>query len=251
MVWVNTKKLSLLYKNIMDKINICYVINDSKPFINLTLNSIYLIKKFFRSNKHVLNFYILSENKLELPNDITNIISPYKNIPLLWQRMYISELIGKSKVIFLDSDTMVYTCISKLWNIDIGDNIVGMAPHYCMHDIQSMIKHYSLQNYKMFDEKKHIKKYYNAGVVLINCNKWLEENMTSKCLKAYEHIGDTNHYKNDEPVYNIVLSDHIYELDEVWNYFPRESYKRANIVHYYGKYFKNKPFHNEFTIFPD
>ena len=229
----------------MNKINICYVITDNKPFINLTLYSIDMIKKFFRSKKHTLNFYILSEEELNLPDDITNIISPYKKIPLFWQRMYISELIGESKVLFLDSDTITYTCISKLWDIDIGDNIVGMSPHYCMNDMQSCIKHYSLQNYEMINNKKHTKKYYNAGVILINCNKWLELKITDKCLEMYKHLSDTDHYKNDEININVVLCDNIYELDETWNYFPRESYKKANIVHYYGKNYKYKPIHDE------
>lgn len=237
----------------MDEINICYVINNNKEYIDLTLNSIKTIRNFFRSKKHSLNFFIISEEKIDITtdNNITNIISPYKGIPLLWQRMYISELIGTSKVIFLDSDTIIYTCISKLWSIDIGDNIVGMAPHYCMNNIQSMINHYGFEDYKMFNEKKHIKKYFNAGVVLINCIKWLDLNITGECLKVYHHIKDTDHYKNDEPVYNIVLCGRIYELDETWNYFPRNSFKRVNILHYYGRYYKNKPLHNEFKIFPD
>tara|TARA_R110002153_G_scaffold13431_2_gene49982 strand:+ start:12858 stop:13565 length:708 start_codon:yes stop_codon:yes gene_type:complete len=235
----------------MEKINICYVINNNQTYIDLTLKSIDMIKKFFRSKEHDLNFYILSEEKLELPSDVINVISPYKNIPLLWQRMYISELIGESRVIFLDSDTIAYNCISKLWDIDIGDNIVGMSPHYCMPNIQSCIKHYKLQNYKMFEDNKHINIFYNAGVVLIDCKKWLEKNMTEKCLKVYEHVRDSNIARNDEPVYNIVLKDQIYELSELWNYFPRDTFKKANIVHYYGKYYKHKPLHDEFTLFPE
>ena len=231
-----------------DKINICYVINDHPDYIKLTLESIEFIKKFFRSKKHILSFYIISEESINLPDDIINIISPYKNIPLLWQRMYIPELLNVDKVIFLDSDTVTKTCISKLWNIDIGNKLLGLSPHYCTFSIQEMLDHYNLNNFSLYNEKKNLKQYYNCGVAIINCKLWRSIKAEKICLKYYNQIKSTPHWMNDEPTYNVCFSDLIFEIDDKWNHFPRGDYKRVYITHYYGTYNKDKPYHNEFAI---
>lgn len=234
-----------------ETIHVCYVINDNKDFLDLTIKSAKQLKLFFRSKEHDLKIYAISEMKVDLPDFITNIISPHKGIPLLWQRMYIPELIESDKAIFLDSDTLAYTCISKLWNIDIGDNVIALSPHYCMHAIQEMLNHYSLGEFPLYNEKKDIKQYYNCGVSVINSKKWRDENIKEIPLKYYDQIKDTPHWKNDEPTYNVCFSDSIFELDESWNFYPKEGYQKANIIHYYGTYLKGKPFHNEFAIHPE
>ena len=231
-------------------IHVCYVINNNQDFIDLTIKSARQLKLFFRSEKYNLKIYALSESKLILPSFIENIISPKKNIPLLWQRMYIPEVINSDKVIFLDSDTLAYTCISKLWEVDIEDKIIALAPHHCMHTIQDMLNHYNLNNFPLYNEKKDLKQYYNCGVSVINSKRWREENIKNIPLKYYKQIIDTKHWKNDEPTYNVCFSNDIFELDKLWNYFPIGNYRKANIVHYYGTYLKGKPFHNEFAIHP-
>ena len=225
-----------------ESINICYVLNDNPEYKKLTLDSIKSIKTFFRDTNSYLTFYILSENPVHGFEKVAeNIISPYKDIPLLWQRMYISELLGKERVIFLDSDTLIYTCISKLWKTDLQNNVVAMAPHYCMSTIQEMLDHYNLNEYEMYRNKRHVKRYYNAGVVVIDCKEWLQRDLTSACMKLYTHIRNSKHYRNDEPTYNVLLDGMVHELDISWNYFPTKQYKRVNLIHYYGMYTKDKP----------
>ena len=228
----------------MKNINICYVINNNKKFIDLTLNSINSLEKFYRGNEK-LNFFILSETKLNLPKYITNIISPYKEIPLMHQRIYIPELLKVDRVIFLDSDTFVTTCISKLWKEDMGNKVIGMSPHYYIKDIGECITHFSLN--KLLDSYSNIndQPYCNAGVQLLDCKKWLKNNLTDKCKNFFNIIRDTNHYQNEEFTYNIALREYLYLLDESWNYYPRDDFKRSKIIHYYGVYNKDKPKHNE------
>ena len=229
----------------MDNINICYTINDNKKYIDLTLDSISSIKTFFRSKKYKLNFFVISEEPLELPDYITNIISPYKGIPLMHQRIYISELLKVNKVIFLDSDTYATSCISKLWETNMQGKIIGMVPHYhietlgkCVQlfNIEELVKGYS----SLFNEP-----YFNAGVLVIDCKKWLKNNLTGICKEFLDIIKNTQHYKNEEFAYNVVLRKHIFVLDELWNYFPRSDFKRTKILHYYGIYNNDKPKHDE------
>ena len=229
----------------MNNINICYTINNNKKYIDLTLESISSIKKFFRSKKYRLNFFIISEDKLNLPDYITNIISPYKDIPLMHQRIYISELLNVDRVIFLDSDTYITTCLSKLWEIDMQDKIIGMSPHYHINTINECIELFNIRNEVKEYSFLFKEQYFNAGVVLIDCKKWIKNDLTNICKDFLNIIKDTKHYKNEEFTYNIALRNHIYVLDEVWNYFPRSEFKRVKILHYYGIYNKDKPKHDE------
>ena len=47
-------------------IHVCYVINDNKDFIDLTIKSAKQLKQFFRSKQHNLKIYALSEMKLNV-----------------------------------------------------------------------------------------------------------------------------------------------------------------------------------------
>tara|TARA_R110002167_G_scaffold98753_2_gene259510 strand:+ start:645 stop:1349 length:705 start_codon:yes stop_codon:yes gene_type:complete len=226
-------------------INICYIINNNEKYINLTLDSIYYIKKFFKSKKYNLKFYVISEVMINLPTDIINIISPYKNIPLLHQRLYISELLNIKKVIFLDSDTCITRCISKLWEINLNNNIVGCAKHYFFNDEEKFYHKYEL-NFKPFNIYSPV--YFNCGVQLIDCVMWKNNNITYKMKRLYKELKhlDHPHYKLDEPVYNTILRGKIFNIDIKWNYYPVNDFHRGYLTHYYGINIKNKPQHAEF-----
>jgi len=227
----------------MNNINICYIINDNKKYIELTLKSISYIQKFFKNSNYSLNFFIISENKIKLPAFIKNIITPYKDIPLLWQRIYIPQLLKVSRCIFLDSDTITMTCISKLWEINLNGNITGAVKSFYFEKIKAF-DYYNL-NFEPFNK---ITEYYNCGVQIIDCKKWEENNITVKMLKLYNDLYDNKHewYKMDEPVYNAVLSGNVQTLNKKWNLFPGNRDVRPGILHYYGIYTNKKPVHNEF-----
>ena len=229
----------------MDNINICYVINDNQKYIDLTLNSINSVNKFYSDYYRKLKIFIISDSPLDLPDYITNIVSPYKDIPLMHQRIYIPELLDVDKVIFLDSDTFVITCISKLWDQEMNNKILGISPHYHIKDVGECVKHFKLD--KILDNYSNLnnERYLNAGVQLIDCKKWRENKLTNICKDFLNLIKDTVHYQNEEFTYNLALREYIYMLDESWNYFPRDDFKRSNIIHYYGIYNKDKPPHNE------
>ena len=111
----------------MKTINICYMINEK--YMPLTMKSIENLKRCFRSKKHQLKIYIIGIDDFDVPDDVTFIKSDYTDLPILWQRVYMPEMLGVDKFIFIDSDTIAMTCVSKLWDIDIGDNILAAAQH--------------------------------------------------------------------------------------------------------------------------
>jgi len=225
----------------MKNINICYVITGENKYVNLTLKSIKYIEKTFRSKKHNLKFFVLSEEKIKLPFYIKNIISPYKNIPLLWQRMYIPELLKVDKCIFLDSDTITLTCISKLWETELNNNIVAAAEsHFLKPSGENPFFSFYKLDYKPYNQ---IKFFYNCGVQVIDCKKWVKNSISEKMLKLYNKLLKENHFchKMDEPVFCTILDGKIEKLDNKWNSLPVNKYPKQGIIHYYGLYSNNKP----------
>ena len=225
----------------MENINICYVITGEDNYIDLTLKSMTYIKKTFKNSKYKLKFFVISEEKIKLPSFIKNIISPYKGIPILWQRMYIPELLNVKKCIFLDSDTITLSCISKLWETNLNGNIVGVVESHFLKltDKIPFYKFYKL-DYKPYNE---VKNFFNCGVQVIDCKKWLIDNISEKMLTLYLELLNVNHYsyKMDEPVFSTVLQDKIQKLDKKWNFLPVDNSIRPAIIHYYGRYSNNKP----------
>ena len=226
----------------MESINICYLINGKS--LQLTLDSMNYIKRFFRAANYNLKFYIIGIDEFNVPEDVTFIKSTHIELPLLWQRMYISEMLNIDKVIFLDSDTVTSTCISKLYNIDLEGNTIGAVQHQISPIMNDWIAGYNLRFAPFTDIPSA--PFFNCGVMVIDCKKWLERNITDKCLEVFKTYEHTRHIKRDEPAFNVALFNDWLQLDERWNYLPRGSYKKAFITHYYGQYFGSKPRHNMF-----
>jgi len=226
----------------MKTINICYLINEK--FLPLTLTSIDYIKRFFKSKAHKLQFYIIGMDGFEVPKGITYVPSSYTHLPMDWQRAHIPDMIHVDKILYLDSDTVTTTCISKLWDTDIGDNIIGAVQHYIGPTVGHIIKAFGLKS-RVF-MSNYNKPFFNSGVMLIDNIKWRANNITAKCFDVLKEYADTKWARRNEPAFSIALVDKWKILDEGWNYYPRGKYKKAYITHYYGQYFGQKPMHNMF-----
>ena len=84
----------LIYK--MDDINICYTID--KNNVELTLNSIFYIKKFFKNKKYNLSFYIVSNDDLTLP-DFINFKKIDTKYSIVQQRFLLPKIILSLSII--------------------------------------------------------------------------------------------------------------------------------------------------------
>ena len=229
----------------MNYINICYLIN--ADFLELTLTSIDYIKQFYKSTKYDLRFYIIGIDDFTVPDGIVYKKSKYSHteMPIDHQRVYIPEIVNTDRCIFLDSDTIVTTCISRLWEIDLCNNAFGAVQSFHFPMISSMIQAYNLTT--QHDDEFLSSLYCNIGVMLIDCKLWKTRNLSNRCLSAISSYKKHPNIKNiAEPGYNIALYKEWLSLDERWNYLPRDKYKLAYITHYYGQYFNQKPCHSMF-----
>lgn len=219
-------------------------------YLPLTLKSIDYMRDKFKSKQHKLHFYIVGIEQIDISgDDMTFILSPYKDMPILWARVHLPEILGVDKFIFIDSDTITLTCISRLWEIDLEDKIIGACVHCACPTFGDLLLNWRAMNIKPFDEPEyqHLP-YFNCGVMVIDSNKWISNKMPEKCLDSIMTYNHTRYRGYDEPGFNYALRDDWKQLDQRWNYLPLpgKPMKACHILHYYGEYPTGTPRHDKF-----
>lgn len=116
-----------------------------------------------------------------------------------------------NKIIYMDVDMLMYDDISNLNNIDLGENIVG-----AVQDYQFVVSSpYAIKNYKQLGIPAEAK-YFNSGLLVINPQKWIEEDIANKVIKCM--IDNKGFYDYpDQYGFNVVLYRRWHEINLRWN----------------------------------
>lgn len=237
-----------------EKINIFYCID--QKFLELTINSINSVKKSFVSPLFELDFYLVSKDRIiGLPNFVKNIVVDY-SVSIPQMRFIFPKYCALDKLIYLDSDTVCSCCISKLWNEELGNKIIGAVHHRSPTRGQKWNQYepWSLDTAKgffQFENEDFLSgdlPYFNSGVMIIDCQKWRRYEISNKCIEAKEKFCSSIQSNNDEPILNYVLKNDWKKISQLWNFPPNNSWVRSRIIHMYGisKRIINKPSHKMF-----
>ncbi|MBR3254762.1 MAG: glycosyltransferase family 8 protein [Clostridia bacterium] len=205
---------------------ICSVCENNKEVENITF---YLIsKEITNENKNkLINFskkYGRETIIIEL-GDIKNYFdfefdtTGWNSIVLA--RLVLDKLLPKeiNKVLYLDGDTIVRGSIEELWNINLSNHVLAASIEPTVDKIRK--EKLGLKGYP----------YYNAGVLLINLEKWRNEKIGKKILDFYKK-NDGKLFANDQDAINGALKDNIYTLLPKYNFY--------NIFYQYPYKFLNK-----------
>ena len=123
-------------------------------------------------------------------------------------RFFIPEVIYRyDKVLYLDCDIAINDDIAKLYDEDVDKYTVG-AIHNQLHK-QSTID-YIRKTLGLNPDK-----YFNAGVLLMNCKKFDELDVKGR---AFEELRKKRLMLMDQDALNIVCANNYKELDGRWNY---------------------------------
>jgi lipopolysaccharide biosynthesis glycosyltransferase len=211
---------------------ICYLI--SQDYLSLTLSSIDFVKKFYKCREK-LEFVIFHFGDLEdvpIPGIIKKKI-PSLNYPFFIHRCLMFDEFDE-KVIFLDSDTICLTDISRLYNIDLENNMLGVSQH------NWLITHSkAFTNYKPTDAlSEYVTKddfpFFNAGVMVVDCVLWKKIGATKQVFDFFELYRGEWYQWNDEVALNCLFGrNNCKFVDKRWNYNERE-FGKPYIKHYYG-----------------
>ena len=144
-------------------------------------------------------------------------------------RLFIADMFPEyDKGIYLDSDIVVPGDISELYNIDLGNNIIGACIDSSIQDIPE------IQYYSKNAIGKDIKEYINSGILLINLKMMREKKFSKKFL----YLLNEYHFDSvapDQDYLNAMCIGKVKFLNETWDTMPnenRELIKNPNLIHY-------------------
>lgn len=148
------------------------------------------------------------------------------------------------KAIYIDSDVVVLSSLSELWSFDLEDKVCGVV-----QDAMCQLSPDDNDS-KRFPSIPHMG-YFNAGVLLIDMEKWKERLISEETLKVIENMG-SRLLHSDQDALNLSLLANVKYLHPRWNFqaplarpisngfqYERvwhEAYKSPSIIHYTTKY---------------
>lgn len=113
------------------------------------------------------------------------------------------------KVIYLDSDIVINSDVAQLYDFELGENILGAAKGF-VEDTEFMQKH--LTKTLGID----VNNFFNAGVLIINCNKYKAEEIKAKCFKLLSERTDLIFM--DQCALNITCEGKVSWIPKEWNF---------------------------------
>ena len=168
---------------------------------------------------------------------IKDIVPPGVTIPLevshypitAYLRLFAPAAAGVEckKLIYLDVDMILYDDISLLYHTNIGDNIVGAVQDYQM----IVSSPTAIRNYKELGLPANMK-YFNSGLLLMNTEKWIQEDIANKVIQC---LYDNKKYilYPDQYGLNVVLRNDWYEIGRIWNHSDLFEYPDdVKLVHF-------------------
>lgn len=211
-------------------------------YTNISVENQQKILKYERSNVDIefvdLNYYIKKVQDKLYTRDYYSKTTYF--------RLFIPNLYPQySKVLYLDSDIVILDDIAKLYNIDMGDNLVAAASD----DV--------IQFNKVFQEYAELvvgvadyRKYFNAGILVMN----LDELRKFKFQEKFIYLLDKIRFSvaQDQDYLNRLCKGRVKFFDRVWNRMPMPDPKikasDVKLVHYNLAF---KPWHFEDILYKE
>lgn len=147
----------------------------------------------------------------------------------IYYRMFMANMFPEyDKAVYIDSDLVVLNDISKLYEIDLGNKILGGCVEY------AGVKYEEYGNYLKNAVGISPTECIDSGVLLMNLKKMREENLQEHFLRLLSRY----HFETVEPVrdyLNAMCKNRIAFLDKRWDIMPtdeRDDVEDPYIVHY-------------------
>lgn len=133
------------------------------------------------------------------------------------------------KAIYLDVDMVLRRSINDLWNVDIGNYVIGAVVDRAD---KVSTPWGGIPNYKELGIPED-SNYFNSGLLVMNLKAWREKNATQLVIDAirdnYEYVTFSDQYG-----LNVVFANSWYELDPNWNRYPQNDHKEPFLIHFTG-----------------
>ena len=203
-------------------------------FTHLNENNQKFLKKYEKDNLKV-EFVNLNEKIEKIANKLYT--RDYFSMTTYY-RLFLPDLYPNlDKALYLDSDIVLLDDIAKLYNIDLGTNLVGAIPDGAVASVKEF------QDYvELVVGLKDYKNYFNAGILLMN----LDELRKYRFQVKFMYLLDTIKFKvaQDQDYLNRLCKGRVTIIDNSWNTMPGadpdKRSKNPKLIHYN---LSNKPWH--------
>lgn len=153
----------------------------------------------------------------DIPNDCpTNKQLHYANIMTYARFLLPSMLPDLEKVIYLDCDLVVCKDLQSLWETDVKDLAVAMAPDLWYQD-KGTLSRLDIDNGK----------YLNAGVIVMNLDYWRKNDVRNNLLSFIAEKGSELTYL-DQDALNVILQNKRIQLPVKYNVTPYYFHKNLD-----------------------
>lgn len=187
------------------------------------------LEKLRRSNVHITFINVtkrVSGYRLEAKEHITT--------ETFYRFLILDILKVYPKVLYLDCDMIIMRDVAELYDIELGDNLLGAALD---PDFTGQCNGANPETKKYCEEVLKLKdcfKYFQAGVLLLNVE---ELNKTITVEKLLE-MSDTGIYKySDQDILNVVCEGRVTYLDMAWNMLTDCNHSRWHDVIKFAPYY--------------
>ena len=147
----------------------------------------------------------------------------------IYFRLFIAELFPQyDKAIYLDADLVVPGDLSQLYREPLGGRLVGAVADYSIQKIAPFMRY--IDEYVGVDHRNYV----NSGVLLLNCRRLREENLSGRFLDWVQKYG-LETVAPDQDYLNALCWRGIHYLDPNWNAMPSEclpNMEDPQIVHF-------------------
>ena len=162
-----------------------------------------------------------------------------------YYRLFIPILFPElDKVLYLDSDIVVLDDISKLYNINLGENLVGA----CRDEVLSF--NAAFRQYADITVGVHHMKYFNAGILLMNLDQFRKQDLFNKFINLMKERQFP--VAQDQDYLNILCANQVKRIPLAWNKTPVKQYyfndKTVKIAHYK---MAHKPWHYKGVLYEE
>lgn len=169
---------------------------------------------------------------IDISESVKGIKSRFKNVYhfsiVTYYRLFIASLFPQyEKILYLDCDLVILGDISKLYNTELGDNILGAAPEQYVQNTAEF------RSYAQIALGVDPDAYVNAGVLVINLKEFRNNNIEEKFIELITKY-DFDLLDPDQAYLNYLCQNKIHILPNGWNKEPMSlpCEGEKNIVHY-------------------
>ena len=185
--------------------------------------------KFFEEEGFQILFPEIKEGLDKITERKTNKLRCDYFTLTIYFRLFIPAMFPQyDKGIYLDSDVVVPGDISELYNIELGDNMIGACVDLSVQEIEPIV------NY--FDKAVGVnhEKYINSGVLLMDLKRLRQAKLDSRFLELLTTY-QFDSIAPDQDYINSMCDGNIMHLPAEWDIMPNENraeVEKPKLIHY-------------------